>query len=225
MERIIDMKKFDAALFDIDGTLLDTTEYVFGAFKSSLLTHTGKDFTWEQVGPVLGKSLKECYQLLSGLEMVDHFIEGHREFQNQEVHLQLVKAYPQAVETLSQLRDNGIRIAAVTSRGGENLLKTLKIGGIAPYLEMVVTDTDVKIHKPDPEGIMKALTFLNISPERAVMIGDTSADILAGKNAGIKTIGVTYGFHSRRVIEANPDYIVDTIPEVLPVILGKQTNI
>jgi pyrophosphatase PpaX len=219
------MKNFDAALFDIDGTLLDTTEFVYGSFRSSLLTHMHKEFTWEEISPVLGKSLKECYQLLSGLEMVDHLIEGHRAFQNQEIHLQLVKAYPQAVETLSQLRDNGIRIAAVTSRGGENLLKTLKIGGIAPYLEMVVTDTDVKIHKPDPEGIMKALTFLHIPPERAVMIGDTNIDILAGKNAGVKTIGVTYGFHSRRVIEANPDYVVDTVAEVLPVILGKQTSL
>lgn len=99
--------------------------------------------------------------------------------------------------------------------------KTLKIGGIAPYLELVITDADVTLHKPDPEGILKALTLFNVSPDRAIMIGDTAVDVLAGRNAGVKTVGVTYGFHARKIEEAKPDYVIDNILEVLPILLSK----
>jgi pyrophosphatase PpaX len=215
------MNNFDVALFDIDGTLLNTTQYVYGAYKSTLLTHMGVEMSWEQVSPVLGKPLVECYQLLSGLESVDHLMDDHVKFQAKDSSLGLVTAYPNAIDVLSQLRDAGIRIAAITSRGGEGMSKTLKIGGIAPYLELVITDADVTLHKPDPEGILKALTLFNVSPDRAIMIGDTAVDVLAGRNAGVKTVGVTYGFHARKIEEAKPDYVIDNILEVLPILLSK----
>ncbi len=51
------------------------------------------------------------------------------------------------------------------------------------------------------------------------MVGDTDVDILTGKNAKTKTVGVTYGFHGKRIVESNPDYVIDDIAEIIPIIL------
>jgi pyrophosphatase PpaX len=77
-----------------------------------------------------------------------------------------------------------------------------------------VTGTDVTNHKPDPEGIFLALNNLGIRSKNVIMIGDTAPDIEAGKNAGVKTIGVTYGFYGRKVTECNPDYVINNFSEI-----------
>jgi pyrophosphatase PpaX len=87
-------------------------------------------------------------------------------------------------------------------------------------MDYVVAFEDVVNVKPHPEPVYKALKFLGVGPENTVMAGDSDADILAGKNAGTSTVGVTYGFHGMRIVESGPDFLIDSINEIVPIVLS-----
>lgn len=211
-------RKFDAALFDIDGTILNTREYIFQAYKYTLALHLKKEVTWEDVVPILGLPFKECYHILTDLEEVDYLMECHHQYQVQNSHS--VKAYDNTLKTLRKLKKAGVVIGAVTSHTGELLIRNLKIATIEKFFKVIVTPFDVENPKPDPESIFKALELLGVKPERAVFIGDSPADIAAGKAAGVKTIAALYGFHGQRLLGTKPDFLVDDIQEIIPLIFG-----
>lgn len=210
-------RKFDAALFDVDGTILDTGQYIFQAYKYTLALHLKKDVCWEDVAPVLGLSFKECYQRLTNLEEVDYLMECHHQYQVR--NSQLVLTYKNTLKTLRELKKAGVAIAAVTSHSGELLIRNLKIAGIDKFFKVIVTPIDVKKPKPHPESILKALEELGVKPNRAVFVGDSPADIAAGKAARVKTIAALYGFHGKRILDSKPDYVVEDIEQIIPIIL------
>ena len=216
-------RKFDAALFDVDGTIINTGEYIFQAYKYTLALHLKQKVTWEDVVPVLGLPFRECYRILTNLEEVDYLMETHHQYQVQ--NSDSVKAYENTLKTLSELKKAGVKIAAVTSHTGELLIRNLKIAGIDKYFKVIVTPTDVKKPKPDPESIFKALEILKVKPERSVFIGDSPADIKAGQAAKVKTIAALYGFHGKKLLESKPDFVVDDIKQIIPIVLGlKKSN-
>lgn len=97
--------------------------------------------------------------------------------------------------------------------------QTLRLADIFDLLDVIINADDVKNHKPHPEPIKKALRKLGALSESAVMVGDTDVDVLAGKNAGVVTIGVTYGFHGEKIRKSNPDFLIDDISEILKIVL------
>jgi len=211
------MKVFDAILFDIDGTLLDTQDFILQAFNHTLSLHGEGPVSWDQLRHVLGKPLVECYQAVSASEDVQKFLPAHREFQERNLHLS--KPFPGAKETLEALKRHGIIMAAVTTRGSKTAGSALELAELLPYLKLMITADDVQHCKPHPEALLKALDALNILPSRAVMVGDTSADVFAGKNAGTATVGVSYGFHGDYIKESEPDFIIHHIQDILSIAL------
>jgi HAD superfamily hydrolase (TIGR01549 family) len=145
-------------------------------------------------------------------------VEHHRELHREEL-LYLVAAYEGLHELLAHIRMRGMKLGICTNRGrgAEDLLKQL---GIFKDFDTIVTADDVKKHKPDPEGVLQALENINCAASNAVMVGDTTADIGAGKAAGVAfTIGVTHGFSDESVLrEVGADYIVHHLTEVLPIL-------
>lgn len=210
-------RKFEAALFDIDGTILDTGQFVFQAFRYSVRTHRGREISWDDFSRVVGRPLEECYILLAPDCDPKKLAQTHIEFQQNNLHLSA--PFANSVAVLRKLSKSGVKIAAVTTRYSDTLSKTLKLAGIFEFFDAIISADDVTNHKPHPEPVLKALEILMLSAEQAVMVGDADVDILAGRQAGTKTIGATYGFHGEKVRESNPDYVVDDISEVLPLIL------
>lgn len=214
------MQEFKAALFDIDGTLLDTSEFIFQAYEYTLKKFGLAPRTRSEVAALIGKPLETCYELLApdvGIKAIPELAKTHRFFQGK--HLDLSKPYPGTAETLAALKGAGIKIAAVTTRQRSSSVKTMALAGISRFIDFVVALEDVTHLKPDPEPVLKALAYLNVQPVDAIMTGDSDVDIFAGKNAGTATVGVTYGFHGKRIADCNPDYIIDSIEEIVPVIL------
>ncbi len=213
------MREIEAVLFDVDGTLLDTREFIYQAYKHTLRAHGLSAISLDEIVHVMnmGKSLQESYHYFSPLDDLSKLCETHRSFQTQ--HLSLVVPFPNTQETLKKLRDAGVKIAAITTRSKRTSVKTLEISGIVGYFDVIISGEDVEMSKPHPEGLLKALKCLNIQPEKAVMVGDTEADIIAGKGARIKTIGVSYGFQGPKIVESKPDFILDDIADVIPLVL------
>jgi len=211
------MQKIEAALFDVDGTLLNTAEFVYQACEYTFRVHQLPVRSRAEMTLVMGKPLEECYRLLSPGEDAYQLCETHRAFQAQNLHLST--PFPNTLETLRRLKQIGIKIGAITTRSKRTSLKTLEAGSILSYCDVVISGEDVQHPKPHSEPLLKALQRLAIEPEKAVMIGDTDADILAGKSAGMMTIGVSYGFHGLRIAESHPNFVINDIAEVVPIIL------
>lgn len=210
-----------AVLFDVDGTLLDTKEFIFQSFEHTLKTHGLPKKSREEINRVVGRPLEECYRELAPSLNPKSLCETHRLFQ--EENLELSSPFPKTRETLKRLKEKGLKIAAVTTRSRRTSKKTLEIAGLFDFIDVFVSAEDVKNHKPHPEPILQALKHLQIDCESAVMVGDTGIDIAAGKNAGLRgTIGVTYGFGGRKkIVASNPDFVVNDIAEVVPIVLDQ----
>jgi pyrophosphatase PpaX len=206
-----------AVLFDVDGTLLDTTEFIVQAVLYILKTYKLPPKTRDEIIKAIGLPILEFYQLLTGQQDVKEYAEVHHEYQKKLFYLS--KPFENVADTLIKLKEHKLQIAAVTSRERGSVITTLELAYISHLFDYLVTSTDVTNLKPHPEPVLKALNHFHVQAQEAVMIGDTEHDIKAGKAAGTQTIGVTYGFGHEKIRESNPDYVVDDIKDILDIIL------
>ena len=208
-----------AILFDVDGTLLDTHEYIYQAFEYSLGKHH-KPLSRKEIQKIMGKPIEDCYRILTKLEDVELLSNTHRKFQTENPHIS--KPFANTISTLDLLKDKNIKIAAITTRAKSSTKRTLELANVWSYLDFFIGFEDVKIPKPDPERIFKALEFLNSNSNSSLMVGDSDVDILAGQNAGVKTAGAIYGFHGNKLADFKPDFLIDDIGEIIPLIQNEE---
>jgi pyrophosphatase PpaX len=202
-----------AILFDVDGTLLDTREFIYQAFEHTFQQHHLPMVSRDNLAARLGQSLESIYECMVPSHNCHLLCDTHRSFQENNLHLSVL--FPHVETTLTALQKRGIRLAVVTTRSRRTSVRTLENAGIARFFEVVVSGEDVTNLKPDPEPLRYALTKLGIAPDQAVMVGDTAADVLAGKSAGTRTIAVTYGFGGPMIRQYNPDFVIDDIEMLL----------
>ncbi len=214
--------RLQAVIFDVDGMLLDTREFIFQAFEAVLAEHGHELPDRVFMAQQIGRSLQDCYLAFAPNGDIQALCLSHDNFQKNPERIQLITALPGVYEMLETLQRTGIRMGVFSSRK-LTLLPSLVHAGIGEFFEVAVQGDEVTHHKPHPEGLFKALAALEIKPERAAMVGDAAVDILAGKAANVAlTIGITHGFGTREELaEASPDFIVDTSAEMTNIILGR----
>jgi len=207
----------EVALFDLDGTILDTRDYIYLAFKESF-RNEGINITEEQFRQVLGRPLRECYEIigkLNGFGVSENrytkLSEYHRWFQKN--HEDLAKLFEDVPETLVGLKNDGRRLAIVTARTG-SANKLLGTFGINDLFDVVITGDMFENPKPHRQSFLMALEHLNSFPSRAVMVGDTFPDILGGKGVGMRTIGALYGHEGQRIRLAGADAYADSFSQI-----------
>lgn len=209
-------KMIKTILFDIDGTLLNTTELIYQAFEHSLKTNGHEVLSRKQMSSTIGKSLEDCYLDFAPDGDINLLSKTHDEFQLKNPHL--AEVFPDTIRTLEKLKSLGFKMAGITNRWKSSGVLSIKYTGLDKYLKFVLYRDDVKKLKPDPEPIFRALGMLDIKKDEAVMVGDSEIDVECGKNAGVKTVGVTYGFGGEHIRNFSPDFVIDNISE-LPEIL------
>lgn len=188
--------KIKAILFDLDGTLLDTSEFIYQAYDFALNLHKINPPKRKQLAPHIGRDLVTIYKEIAPEVDPLSLKTAHFAFQEQNFHL--IETFPNTDKVLNQLRKKKIKIGVVTSRL-ENTKKTLKAGGLNPDLfDVIISGDQLTKPKPDPQGVFLALKALKVKPSQALMVGDASPDIQMGKDAEVKTVGVTYGFWRRK---------------------------
>lgn len=203
-------------IFDLDGTLLDTTEYVYQAFEHAFKRHF-EPVPREKIRAVIGKPLDECIRILTGREdLIPECRREHKAFQ--KTHPRLSKLYPHVRETLQKLHDRQLNLAVLTSRSRDTVLETMTQEGIVSLFPHILAIEDVTHHKPHPEGIVTILELFNVTREETLMVGDSSVDIDAGKSAGVGTVGAAYGFHGNRIAKSKPDHVIESFHELLAIL-------
>lgn len=205
--------KFRAVIFDLDGTLLDTIPLIRQTF---IKVFHDLSIPWGngEVLKTIGLPLREVAEVYAP-ERVEEFMSLYAEFQSTR-YRELTRVFPGTIETLGALKINGYRTAVVTSKRRPPALAGMSLTGIDRYIEVAVTVDDVSRPKPDPESVVRALDLLNTSPRDSLYVGDSWYDIQAGKQAGVTTVGVTWGMATREEIaDAGPDLVVDSWREFL----------
>ncbi|WJH35740.1 pyrophosphatase PpaX [Paenibacillus aurantius] len=207
----------DTILFDLDGTIVDTNELIIASFLHALEGQTLEPFTREHIIPNMGKPLVEQMLMFTGRAEVDDLIRTYREF-NVRMHDEMVQEFPYVKEVLEELHRSGIRLGVVTSKVRMTTEMALKLFDLRRFMGTLVTIDDVKEAKPSPEGIRLALKELGSEPERTLMVGDSSYDLLAARNAGVRSVGVAWSMKGEAYLkEFDPDYLIHDMRELLAI--------
>lgn len=207
------MSEIRAILFDVDGTLLDSTDFIYSAFEYAFDTHGIARLSREEMRLDIGCPLDEVYSLMVPGCDTHVLTESHRRFQ--ERNLNLIQLFSDTIPVLEELKGRSFKLGAVTTRSRRTSVRSLEVHDIAKYFDIVVSAEDVSNLKPHPEPVEKALSRIKVEPIHAMMVGDTAADILAGKNAGTKTVAALYGFGGESLRALKPDYAIQRLSEIL----------
>ena len=212
------MANIQAVVFDIDGTLLDTREFIFRAYEYAIAKHGYPVPNRSLIADQAGRRIEECYAVLVPDADVEALIADHIAFQNG--HIDLTYAFDGAEQLVAELKAKGLKVVLWTSRRAHVVTALERCGFAQDSFDAIVDATMVDVGKPDPQGLFFGLGIVNVDPAHAVMVGDAPVDIDAGKRAGVAaTIAVTHGFSTRdQLVAAGPDYIVDSLPELSPIV-------
>ena len=128
------------------------------------------------------------------------------------------RLFPGVRETLERLRARGKRLAVASTKRGAGIQRATDHFGITHLFDRLQGSEGLPF-KPDPAVIRAVLEGEGWDPAATIMVGDTAVDVLAGKNAGSATCGVTYGAAADEVRAARPDFIIDEFPALESVVL------
>src|ERR1700749_2690485 len=184
-----------AAIFDLDGTLLDSVDLHPLAW-SEAFAKFGHDVRFEQARSQIGKGGDKLIPVfLSEDAQRDHgeAMEKWRSERFKSAYLPLVRPFSAVPDLLHRVRDAGVRVAIGSSAKKDELGKYLDIAGITDLVEVTASSEDAEESKPAPDIFEVVLMKLKIAGADAVAIGDTPYDASAASKAGIATIGVLCG--------------------------------
>ncbi|HLR79674.1 MAG TPA: pyrophosphatase PpaX [Bacillota bacterium] len=200
-------------LFDLDGTLIDTNELIIQSFLHTFRQY-GFTFTREEVKAFNGPPLKKTFEAIDP-QRADEMIQTYLKH-NHAIHDHYVKAFPNVVETIQQLREHQINMGIVTTKMRKGALMGLRKTGLDRLFETVITLNDVKQAKPHPEPVLKAMNELGGEAESTLMVGDNSYDIEAGHNAGMYTAGVAWSQRGKAYLQQyQPTYMLENMKDLL----------
>ncbi|HEX6989062.1 MAG TPA: HAD-IA family hydrolase, partial [Bacillota bacterium] len=180
----------EAVLFDLDGTLLDSGPLIIRTYQDVLREELGIEASPDDILAHFGRTLAETFAAFTPNRARIPQLVARYQTRNLELHDQLARPVPGAVEAVAALRSAGLRLAVVTTKRREMAERGLRLMGLAGAFDAVIAFEDVSAHKPDPEGIFRALDHMAVPPEAALMVGDTPADLLAARRAGVTPVAV-----------------------------------
>ena len=193
-----------AALFDIDGTLVDTVDLHAQAWREAL-ARFGKDVPYDEVRSQIGKGGDQLLPVFLSDEELERFgeeLDAYRGDLYRRRYLPFARAFPQARELLSRLKRAGVAIGLASSCKREELGYYLRMVGGASLVDAATPRDDAERSKPFPDVFEACLDKLGASPEEAVAVGDSPYDALAASRAGIRMVGVLCGGFGERALRA-----------------------
>lgn len=206
----------EAILFDFDGTLADTVEGILLTMKQTMAEMGRPVPSDEEMVHTIGLPLAESLRIAGNFskDETEKAVETYRRlFPIYE--LEHIRMFPNVPEIIKVLRNKGLRLAICTSRGSGSLTRILSRYDLAVEFETIVSASDGLPSKPAPDMVNVILERMGLTPEDAVVVGDTTFDIGMGKAAGCRTCAVTYGNHTRAQLESmNPEWMIDSFPEI-----------
>ncbi|WEG14490.1 HAD family hydrolase [Pullulanibacillus sp. KACC 23026] len=180
-----------AIIFDFDGTLADTLPICFNAFQFVFKEFDNREITPEEIKTMFGPSetgiIRENLMNSNYDQAIEMYYQKYGDY-----HQDLVTENKEINDLLLYLKTEGYKLAIVTGKARRSLEISMDCLNMRDVFDVIITGDDVELPKPNPEGINKVLSILNIKNNEAVFLGDSDADIQAGLGAQVYTIGVQW---------------------------------
>ena len=204
-------------VFDVDGTLVDSRALLKAASDAAFTSLGLEPPPYDRLRQIVGLSLRDGLAQLSpdpGVTdaLVDFYRRSFNDFHSRPDFVEPL--YPGAAELLDRLKREGWRIAMATGKSRRGVDMIVAMHGWADLFDSTHCADDGP-GKPHPAMLLKAMEALGAGPGCSIMIGDTAHDIGMARAAGVRAVGVTWGFHTRGEIEAaQAEVVVDTFAEL-----------
>jgi len=215
--RPIPLRKIKLAIFDLDGTLIDS-ELDLAASVNAMLRHYGrKELPIQVIGTYIGDGAPMLIRRALGdpadreflQDALNYFLAHYRDHK-----LDSTSPYRGIKEALQQIANGGRKLAVLTNKPVRVSQAILAGLGLADSFFQVYGGNSFETKKPDPLGANTLMREAISGPDETVMVGDSGVDVLTARNAGLWSIGVTYGFAPQTLEQVPPDVLVDTPAEL-----------
>ena len=210
-----------ACIFDLDGTLTNTLESMTYSVNLTLKEMGLSQITKDQCRMFVGNGARVLIEeslKVSGDPKASRIEEGMKIYgrifdQNCTYHVTLNEGIP---EMLKALKDRGIHLAVLSNKPDRQTVKVVKEIFGDNIFDYAQGQKDGIRRKPEPDGVWYLMEQMQVSKEECLYIGDSEVDAATGKNAGLKTIGVLWGFRDRKTLEtAGADHLIERPEELL----------
>jgi HAD superfamily hydrolase (TIGR01509 family) len=220
---VFSFKGLKGVIFDLDETLIDSLEVYTEALNQGTRILGLKPVEKQEVAYLLDRGLR-LGEILASLFPQNFTEEVPRRQCQEEIRrwylqtgIEKVELKPGVKPVLQALKGMGFKIGIVTGRMTQKENKWLELQklGIAEFIGSLVTASEAA-PKPAPDGLIKCLHELGLSPGECIFIGDSRVDVMAGKAAGLKTVALHGGISDRNSLaELKPDYILPDLDSLL----------
>ena len=222
------MRAITTIIFDLDGTLLDSSPDIFNCVNLALREMALPEVTMEQAKKGIGPGSQVFTQTMLPRDQFyrwEELLQIYRRFYLDRC-TERSTLYPGVTALLRHLRNGSLAeaayLAVATNKPRSMTDRILGHFGLFHQFRVVIGPEDVVRLKPDPEMIQTILRVTGSLPEETLLVGDTDNDIRAGKNAGILTCGAAYGYFPRERLQAqDPDFLIDAPMQLLSVLDGR----
>jgi phosphoglycolate phosphatase len=216
------MQNYKLVIFDWDGTLMDSVDRIVSSMQSAAQTVGLVSPLDHDVKQIIGLSLTTALETLFTsitAEQIEAMLVQYK-YEYLEGDNTPTPLFANATNLLIQLKQQNKLLAVATGKGREGLNRVLNVSETTTFFNTTRCAGEMP-SKPDPTMLNSILDELKIAPHEAIMIGDTSHDLKMAQNAGVDSIGVTFGVHDREVLSRyKPKAIVDSLVELHRLLLG-----
>lgn len=208
-----------AFIFDLDGTLLNTISDLRDSINLALDQFGYPHFSESEVKLKVGNGMKVLIRRSVPAEFDDAQVEKVLQvfLHEYKIHqMDETAPYPGIVDLLHELNRKGVPCGVISNKQNPNTQSIIQHFFSDIQFTFVSGEVAGIDPKPDPTLTLRCIKAMNLSPDEILYVGDTKVDIATGHNAGLKTVGVTWGFRDRKeLVDNHADYLVDHPSELL----------
>ena len=209
-------------IFDLDGTLVDSAASIAASFNHALTTvaHV-PPLDHARITRMIGLPLAQMFAetLPPSLDgCIPDCIAAYR-LHYDETAVPRSQIFPGVRATLETLHAAGRTLTVATTKYGFVAEAVIAAVGLRPLFAQVLGGDSVPEHKPHPALVLKTLTLTGVPAEQAVVVGDSTYDMLMAAAANVRAVGVSYGVHAREeLLTAGASTLIDAMPALLPLV-------
>ena len=202
-------------LFDLDGTLIDSSKDIGLALKKTLREIGLEDRYPDRIEKYIGGGVKALLERVLGEDFKEEYVEIFRKYymENPVVY---TKPYENIPKVLKELKGMNFKLAVVSNKLEDLSKEILKRLELIQFFDFIAGGDTFPEKKPSPLPVLKTLEILGEEPEKSLIVGDTEADITSGKEAGTKTALAKWGYVKLNSVK--PDFELQTPEDILKIV-------